>query len=357
MKGIALKVTYNDGGADGTLFGLRGTCSNQNMLVNVRERRMTNCSGEGKPCRQYVDSNFQGRRPAETYCYERHIFAKKRFEFGCGMYHHGPNEGKPISVQGVEEGDIAFLTTLLPEKSGHERIVFGCFRIAREPRFREDWGYMLESDGTMDVQLPDDVAVQMNFWRYFQNRDESSVWATGLFRHLTPTQTDSLLGDLLGMLGDHPERDVLLRAVAPQVQPRPVRRLPIIGGGSFGGGGFAGGESDAHRMLKEHVAANPAKVGLPRGSKPTVEFPYQSGDQVDVKFDLPDGSAAIVEIETIDGWTGAHQCIKYRALLEAARGHTLGSGRVQAILVAHVFDERTLTFCKKYGIKTVVLRI
>lgn len=357
MKGIALKVTYNDGGTERSLFGFRGTCSNQNMLVNVRDRRMTNCSDDGKPCREYVDGNFQGRRPAETYCYERHLFAKKRFEFGCGMYHHGPNAGKPISVHGVEGGDIAFLTTLLPGKSGPERIIFGCFRVAREPRFRRDWGYMLESDGTMDVRLPDDVAVQMNFWRYFKNRDGSRTWATGLFRHLDAEQTDSLLGDIIGLLGDHPQRDVLLRAVGSDVQPRPIRRLPVIDQVGFGGGGFAGGESEAHRKLKEYVAAHPEKIGLPRNARAEIEFPYLCGDQVDVKFDLPDGSAAVVEIETIDGWTGAHQCIKYRALLEAALGQPLGGGRVQAILVAHCFDAHTLAFAKKYAIRTVQLRV
>lgn len=357
MNGIALKVTYNDGGADGSLFGFRGTCSNQNMLVNVRDRQMTNCSDEGKPCREFVDANFQGRRPVETYCYERHLFAKKRFEFGCGMYHHGPNTGKPIPVSGVCKGDIAFLTTLLPARAGHERIVFGCFRLAREPRFREDWGYMLESDGTMDLQLPDDVAVQMNFWRYFKNRDGSTTWATGLFRKLDEKQTDALLGDLLGLLGDHPQRDVLLSAVGSEVKPRPVRKLPLVESAGFGGGGFAGGESDAHRKLKEFVAANPQKIGLPRNALAEIEFPYLCGDQVDVKFDLPDGSAAVVEIETIDGWTGAHQCIKYRALLEAALGQPLGSGRVQAILVAHRFDAQTLAFAKKYAIRTVQLRV
>ncbi|WP_146661847.1 hypothetical protein [Enhygromyxa salina] len=205
---------------------------------------------------------------------------------------------------------------------------------------------MLESDGTMDVQLSDEVAVQMNFRRDFNNSDHSQVWATGVFRHLNATQNDALLGDLLG---NRRLRDVLLRVVGPEIEPRPIRRLPVI---ESGGGGFAGGESEEHRKLKEYVAANPEKVGLPRTARAEIEFPYLSGDQVDVKFDMPDGSAAVVEIETIHGWTGAHQCIKYRALLEAALGRPLGGGGVQAILVAHVFDEQTIAFAKKYGIKT-----
>lgn len=356
MKGIAFKVTYNDGGANRGLFGFNGVCSNQNMLVNVRQRKMTNCSDEDNPCRWFVDRNFSGRRPTSGNCYEAHLFEKQRLEFGCGFFHNGPKKGKPIPVHGVEKGDIAFLTTLLPEKQQHERIVLACFRVAKEPKFRENWGYMVESDGTMDVRFPEDVAVQMNFWRYFQNQDESKLWGAGLFRHLTQTSTETLVGDLLGLLGDHPQRDVLLKALGSMVKPRPVRRLPMVEATSFGGGGFAGGESDAHRKLKELVAAHPEKIGLPKGSKAEVEFPYQSGDQVDVKFDLPDGTAAVVEIETIDGWSGAHQCIKYRSLLEAGLGHPLGSGKVAAVLVAHVFDAPTLAFAEKYGIRTVVLK-
>ncbi len=358
MKGIALKVTYNDGGAGGSLFGgFRDVCSNRNMYVNVRERRAANCSREDGPCRDFVDTGLVGRRPTSGRCYEQYLFDRQPMEFGCGMYHHGPRTGEPIPVKGVGAGDVAFLTTLLPGKQQHERVVFGCFRLAGEPELRDDWGYSLVSDGTMDVQLPDDIAVQLGFWRYFQNTDGSKKWATGLFRHLNEEQTDNLLADLLGLLGDHEERDVLLRALGEDVKPRPMTRAPTLGGSPLGGGGYAGGESEAHRKLKEYVAANPTEVGLPQQSVAEIEFAYQSGDQVDVKFDLPDGSAVVVEIETIDGWTGAHQCIKYRALLEAARGWPLGSGKVQAILVAHVFNEATLKFAKKYGIKTVTLKV
>lgn len=357
MNGIAFKVTYNDGGAGGGLFGFDGVCSNRNMLVNVRDRKMTNCSRDDGPCRAFVDKNFLGKRPSTGNCYESHIFQRKRLEFGCGFYHRGPNDGRPIPVNGVEPGHIAFLTTLLPERQQHERIVFACFRVARKPQFRENWGYMVESDGTMDVRFPAEVAAQMNFWRYFQNADGSKLWGTGLFRHINADGTTALLNDALGLLGDDPQRDVLLRALGQSFKRRPVRRLPVVGGAAFGDGGFAGGESEEHRKLKEFVASNPIKVGLPKASTPTIEFPYQSGDQVDVKFDLPNGTFAVVEVETIDGWTGAHQCVKYRALLEAHEGLPLGSGKVKAILVAHAFDRETREFAKKYAIETYELKV
>ncbi len=44
IRGFALKVTYNDGGAgDGGLMGYRGVCSLPTILENVKVRGMTNC--------------------------------------------------------------------------------------------------------------------------------------------------------------------------------------------------------------------------------------------------------------------------------------------------------------------------
>ena len=78
---------------------------------------------------------------------------------------------------------------------------------------------------------------------------------------------------------------------------------------------------------------------------------------MDIKFDLPDGTFAVVEIETIIPFPGAHQCIKYRALLEAEQGCALNSGNVRAILVAHHFDSQTRRFAEKYRIQLVELRV
>ena len=46
----------------------------------------------------------------------------------------------------------------------------------------------------------------------------------------------------------------------------------------------------------------------------------------------------VSEVETIVPLPGAHQAMKYRALLEVERSEALGSDRVKAILVAHRFD-------------------
>ena len=53
---------------------------------------------------------------------------------------------------------------------------------------------------------------------------------------------------------------------------------------------------------------------------------------------------------------GAHQVVKYRTLLEVERSEALGSGHVEAILVAHRFDAETRRLANKYQIRLVELK-
>lgn len=361
MRGVAFKATYNDGGAiPGGLVGFRGVCSDRVMLDNVRIRKMTNCSAENGPCRQFVDGNFIGARPSRLrrgpWCYESTLLSASPWSFGAGMYHRGARAGQAIPMTSVNPGDIAFLTTLPPGASQSERFIFALFRIGTLTT--DEWGgNVVISDESMDIQIPDDIARTIRFWNYRTNYDGSEVWATGLHRYIEPDATVRLLGDVLGALSDRPERDTLFEALGGQIVPKPVRHLRLVRSSSPTTIGGFGPEGDAHRLLKEHVAANPIVVGLPRGAKSHMEFEYVSGDAVDIKFDLPDGSFVVVEIETIIPFPGAHQCIKYRALLEAEHGYPLNSGRVKAILVAHRFDEQTRHFAAQYGIRLVELKI
>ena len=121
MRGIAFKVTYNDGGANGGLIGYRGVCSDRIIVDNVKHRRMTCCSDAATPCRRYVDAGLEGRRPAvppedeRLFCYESVLLSRRTLRFGAGIYHNGRRAGEAIPVNQVEAGDIAFLTTIPPE--------------------------------------------------------------------------------------------------------------------------------------------------------------------------------------------------------------------------------------------------
>ena len=360
MVDIAFKVTYNDGGANGGLIGYRGVCSDRIIVDNVKVREMTWCSAEENPCRLYCDSGLNGRRPIvrqadQAHCYESGLLFERPLRFWAGVFHNGPREGEPQRIRQVEPGDIAFLTTIPPGGEQEDRIVFGCYRVGRVTP--TDSGDRVESDGTMDVVVPDDVARDFYFWNFQPpNRDGTRRWGFGLFRYLYEADiTQRLIEDLMWRLGDDRQRDVIIRALGDEFGPKP-NPTPHLHPNGHGHRGQGSGESDEHRNLKNLVAECPERIGLPRKATPAVEHRFLSGDRVDVKFDLPDGTAAVVEVETICPRPGAHQAVKYRALLEVERGDKLGADKVQAVLVAHRFDEETRDLARRYNISLVTLQ-
>jgi hypothetical protein len=291
----------------------------------------------------------------EFWCYESTLFLSKPWKFAAGIYHKGIKKGKPIPMNNANEGDIAILTTVPPGGTEEERFVFAIFRIGNIIKDEPDWGNTIYSDSSMDVILPDEIAPNIRFWRYYQNKDNSLFWGTGLFRYIPEKITNQFLGELMGALNDRDERDIIYKALNGKVKPLPSPGVPSNSPNGHGGG--AGGEGEAHRELKKYVAQNPSAIGLPTNSYPEMEYQFKCGDKVDIKFNLSDGKAAVVEIETIYTLPGAHQCIKYRALLEAERSESIGKGGVKAILVANIFDEDTKYFAKRYDIKLVQLDI
>lgn len=84
----------------------------------------------------------------------------------------------------------------------------------------------------------------------------------------------------------------------------------------------SGGESDAHRALKERIAAEPTVVGLAAtGFTAHIEYVFPSADAVDILFQGNDQRVAVEVKSRIsdsgDLLRGLFQCIKYRALLDA----------------------------------------
>ena len=110
-----------------------------------------------------------------------------------------------------------------------------------------------------------------------------------------------------------------------------------------------GGEGTHHRNLKELIVENPDRLNLgPGKAKP--EHRFRTGDRVDVWIKLKSGEHCVVEIE-LEGYpstlTGAHQALKYRALLAAQ----LDTTRLpHAFLVAHRIPQPIKEFCERHGV-------
>lgn len=121
-----------------------------------------------------------------------------------------------------------------------------------------------------------------------------------------------------------------LSPVKPAVSPVLVLAAAARGGG---------GEGDAHRRLKEYIAANPSQIGLPRSTAVgTVEYLLPSADAIDVLF-VRKRERVAVEVKAANAGTadilrGLFQCVKYEALLQAelAVQSVRASGRAVLVL-------------------------
>lgn len=116
-----------------------------------------------------------------------------------------------------------------------------------------------------------------------------------------------------------------------------LRSLPRLTVGAFRGTG----ESEAHRLLKLHVAQHPRILGLSAQAQGETEHVFRTGDRVDVMFrnHAPERTVVEVEVEGSENLiTGVHQAIKYRALAEAADNYPIQSPSVRAYVVAYETD-------------------
>lgn len=119
-----------------------------------------------------------------------------------------------------------------------------------------------------------------------------------------------------------------------------------------------GGEGEPHRQLKEFIAAHPEIIGVEPSKPGEIEYSFIAGDEADIVFELADNEWAVVEIKNGDAGElvkGIYQTVKYRALLQAEKGH--GSPvHVDAILAAYQIPSEVSLFAAKFGIRCKIIR-
>jgi len=137
-------------------------------------------------------------------------------------------------------------------------------------------------------------------------------------------------GDEPAGVNEQPGRVFQVDNVATIAMPPPA--------GQHVGGYGAGGESAAHKLLKLYVAGHPLEFGLSPAAIARIEYPFATGDRVDVMFEnhMPDRTVIEVEVEgEREVCVGIHQAIKYRSLAAADAGYPLLTSRVRSLVVAY----------------------
>lgn len=349
---VALKATYNDGGNKDSI-GFKGVCSRDIIVSNMSK---VNCSSKDNPCRIFYDLGLKGVKPKRNdHCYESKLFID--WKFGAGVYHNGVKKGKPIPIVNVKPGDLAVVTTRLPDQDEPERIIVGIYKIAEvDSSNQRGMGTLLIADKDARLELSREIASQMKFWDYhIPNMGTGKEWHEGLFRYIDSGETDSILNALCKLLVDDHSKEIL--KILKQTSTVGSNTLPsgldptvkrVLQRRKYG----PGGEGEEHRLLKEWIASHPEFLGLTGVSETQVEeHRFPSNDLPDIVFKLHDGWAA-VEIETTDPLPGAFQAIKYKALLCAEQDLDIDDENVTSFLVAYDIPKDIENFCEKYKVKS-----
>lgn len=356
---VAFKCTYNDGGTLGgpdDAVGFAGTCSTDNIIRNIRAGRVW-CSSPQNQCNDWYDRGFVGK-PPDNPCYESELLTRT-WSFGSGVYHTGERAGKPIPMQGVQKGKVALLTTRLPGSREADRVVFAVFKIANIGPSDERQGTLVKASRRYTLRVPRSAAVTLPYWRF--KRDHVQRWGTGLFRYVTDLEVSDYLHALRPFMVYSPrDREIVehLLECCGSRPPTARRHLPVIPDvvedRELRLKYAPGGEGDRHRKLKDYIGKNPHLLGFGPGSA-KVEHRFITGDRADVVVTLKTGGYVAVEVE-VEGeeYTriGAHQALKYKALLLAQHGARV---RCEAALVAYHVPEATRTFCREHNIRWLEL--
>jgi RecB family endonuclease NucS len=109
--------------------------------------------------------------------------------------------------------------------------------------------------------------------------------------------------------------------------------------------------------LKQRIAADPSAVlGEDGLSLHKVEFPFITGDRIDVVLRDKDKKFVAVEVEVEcdrNHLAGALQCMKYRAMLAYYFERPLEE--VRCILVAHKIASEVNARCAAFEIETIMV--
>jgi hypothetical protein len=167
---IAFKCNWND-------RGYAAPCSQDAYEFNLSQHRAW-CSSPDCGCRDYGESVSLEDYP----CYES--IALREMFFGAGWDHTG-GVARLRQIKSAREEKLAVLTTRPPRTEEKDRLIVGCFVIAK---VEDDPGTetRLRGDKERSLAVPYET-VRVRFWDYYANPMAPNLvaWSSGLFRYIS----------------------------------------------------------------------------------------------------------------------------------------------------------------------------
>ena len=99
-----------------------------------------------------------------------------------------------------------------------------------------------------------------------------------------------------------------------------------------------GGEGKEHKSIKEYICSHPESIGIKKVVAAKTEHDLLSGDRLDVYFECRGNKHIAIEVKPssspeYDITRGIFQCVKYQAVMDAARVADYGNYNNEVILV------------------------
>lgn len=120
-----------------------------------------------------------------------------------------------------------------------------------------------------------------------------------------------------------------------------------------------GGEGKEHKTIKEFIRLHPQSIGIKKVISAKTEYILLSGDRLDVFFECKENKHFAVEVKPSsspedDVLRGIFQCIKYQAVMDAARVAEYGKYDNEVILVlAGTMSEKNRQLANDLGINYI----
>ena len=193
---IAFKVTW--------VYGSQGPftspCTPAGRHINIVSDPRVWCSQQSCACWKIYHRNgnsgdywtYHNRADLDQWpCYDTLVFV--RWQFGSGIYHHGPNKGNAIPIKHCRPGKLAFFTSKQTDEPEAERRIIGCFSIAgmtQDP----DWGHVIHA-GNIRLRASN-LSHAPLYWK-LHRQAKGPRWNTGLFRYVSDQEAHAMLNALL----------------------------------------------------------------------------------------------------------------------------------------------------------------
>ena len=208
---MVFKYNYCDGGSSDSRIGFSGPCSDCLIHKNIEEIGRSWCKNPNSKCSKYL-KNMMSRSELEKewndtfLCYESALL--KDWKAGIGV---DEKTGRPRNIGknwNVMNG-LAVMTSVFERGQEDSRFIFAVF-IIKKPFYGDsrDEGYVSagEENERSVIELSKQEAMQMPFWKYYNNSDDSVVWNSKLYRFIPNEDAVRILKDIIAIKEDPDEK-------------------------------------------------------------------------------------------------------------------------------------------------------